>query len=270
MNYAGICSFYLRQTKDSLTSFENAIRCSIAFPEPVLNLAQLCGFLGKTYEQKTLLQYYVRLQTLSGGAGISTLYILSQLSLQEGDFASAAAQYQCVMDESVACGIDLPSDRFLIEFAHALNQIGDVQRAKAIFQVDPAEASEEARLVIGQTLWGEGQFDQCRDVLTGLESPEARANLGILAFMSGNESEALRQLHAARRLAPTELPITRNTVLILVAKPASVKNGCSIWLTALNYQLDHDAAYYEELSHTLQTAPDPDPLTIFALSNWKS
>jgi hypothetical protein len=40
-----------------------------------------------------------------------------------------------------------------------LNQIADIQRAKAIFQVAPAEASDEARLVIDQSLWGDGQFE---------------------------------------------------------------------------------------------------------------
>jgi hypothetical protein len=138
-----------------------------------------------------------------------------------------------------------------------------------VFQIDPDESDEVARLVAAQTLWSEGQFEECRALLTGLTSAEGLANLGILAFISGSEGEALRQMHSARRCAPNDLAITRNTVLMLFTKTATVKNGCSIWLTALNYQLDHDASYYEELANTLKLGGSTDPITFLALANWK-
>jgi tetratricopeptide (TPR) repeat protein len=270
LNLVGISLFYLQQIKDSAASFERAIRSTISIPEAVLNLAQLCGFLGKTYEQRTFLQYYARLQRLNQSASLSTLYMLAQLTLMEGNSQSAVDQYQFIADESVACGVDLPSDTFLMEFGHALNQTGDWKRAKSVFGSGEKPNGDIGRLVAGHTLWLEGKYAECREMIDRIGCGEAMANRGILAFLAGNDADGIRQMQAARRFAPNDLAITKNTVLMMFAKEENVKSACSIWLTALNYQLDHEPEYYEELINALKVSGELDPVTFCALTNWRN
>jgi hypothetical protein len=60
LNCAGICAFHLENIKLSVNFFERSVRSVSQFGPSVFNFAEMCGFLGKTYEQQTLLEFYVR------------------------------------------------------------------------------------------------------------------------------------------------------------------------------------------------------------------
>jgi tetratricopeptide (TPR) repeat protein len=263
---SGICAFYLGQPRDSLTFFDRSIRAQSALG--LFNLAELCGCLGKVYEQQILLQFFARAQFAAGEGSLATLYLLAQMPLREGDFRTAVERYQFVLRESVASGVDLPSPTFTLEYAHALNQIGDFAEAEQIFDGGQA-ADETAKLVRGHTLWGARQFDACRRILDRVGAPEAVANRGILTFLAGNDADALRQLNTARRFAPKNTLITRNAVLVHFAGKQTVRDGCIVWLTALRYQLHEEPHVYDEILAMLNLNGKPDPVTLAALKSWK-
>ncbi|OHT17562.1 hypothetical protein TRFO_00801 [Tritrichomonas foetus] len=63
LNGAGICCFFLDRMKDSVSFFEKSIRMtSSTLPFSLFNLAEVCGALGRPYEQLYLLKFYSKLE----------------------------------------------------------------------------------------------------------------------------------------------------------------------------------------------------------------
>ena len=269
LNYAGICSFYMKQMKDSVEFFEKAIRCSHVGTAAIFNLAEVCGFLGRSYEQQTLLQFYARMEKAQNKGSLSTLYLLARMSMKDRDWRTAVDRYQFIMDEAKANGMDLPSSSFVIEFAHALNQIGDLPGAVEILNGITPD-SVQAKEVIAHTLYLERKYSECRDMISSLKTPEATANKAILEFMSGEEMEAMKLITEARKAAPGNLAITKIAALFMFAKQFSAKGGAAIWLTACGYQLNHQPEYYDELLQTYRYGGVCDPVTVASLEFWRN
>lgn len=268
LNYAGICSFSMKQMKDAVEFFEKSIRCSQIGTSSVFNLAEVCGVLGRSFEQQSLLQFYVRLEKAQNKGSLSTLYLLARMSMKDRDWRTAVDRYQVILDEAKDTGMDLPSDTFLIEFAHALNQIHDSKTAMELLN-GQATQTVEAKEVLAHTLYLERKYHECKELIRTIKTPESTANKAILEFMSGNEMEAMKLITEARKSSPGELAITRVASLFMFAKPNAAKGGAAIWLTACGYQLNQSPSYYDELLQSCRYGGMEDPVTVSSLEYWR-
>jgi tetratricopeptide (TPR) repeat protein len=266
---AGICSFYLNMTKQAIDFFEQSVRSTAHSPISLLNLAEMCGFLGRSYEQQLLLEFHARTERVLDRGSLSTLYRLAVISLKDGDYETAAERYEAIRSEAIASGCELPSPTFCTEHAHALNHLREFEDAQAVLLVDAQSRDEAARLVSGHSLWLARKFAACRQMLDGLRAAEAVANRGLLAFVAGNHDDAVRQLSAARKCAPQNMAITRAAALVLFAKRQTVNDGCVTWLTAMNFQIDNDAQFDDAVLEKIRYGSKKDQLTIAALTAWR-
>ena len=290
LNNAGICSFYLNNMKDAVEFLEKAIRVSspsqlalltkLQFPQiPLFNLAEVCGALERTAEQLELLKFYARLESSLKHGSISTLYLLAKITLENAfldyfhinneDIYAAYEKYNNIYEEIQLRGIDAPSITFPSEFAYVLNMKGDYQFALKIMPPKSAKTDFE-KAVSGHSLWLAKQYQDCDDVIRNIATPESECNRALLSFISSHDKTTISLINNARRESPSDLRIARNASLIYLSRQQTILSGCSIWLTSIGYQLNHQPEYYQDIINQMKTSGKCDPLTLTTLENWKS
>ena len=256
--------------KDSVNYFEKSIRLKSPFISfSLFNLAEVCGVLGRKYEQLSLLKFYDKLQRVHQEGSISTLYLLARVTLENKDYESASKQYRDILYKITIEGIDPPSPQFVAEYSYILNIKGDFE--SSLNNLNPESAkSDFERLVVAHALWISGRYEECEKMISRFDNGfDVLCNKALLSFIAGDDRTAMRQINSARKEAPHDSRITRNAVLFQLARQQTVKSGCAMWLSALGYQRDHQPEFYEDLINQMKISNDEDKLTLCVLENWK-
>lgn len=146
---------------------------------------------------------------------------------------------------------------------------GDFNTALSVLSPENTRSDFE-RLVVAHSLWLAERFEKCELFISKFNSGfDVLCNKALLSFIAGDDRYSMQQINQARKEAPNDLRITRNAVLFQLSRNQTVKSGCAIWLSALGFQRDHQAEFYDNLINQMKISKEEDKLTLCVLENWK-